>query len=438
MPESKTAWSFLIGLVLLAGLLVIGVVPRLRQSAELVSASTAPDAGVVSVGVAPPKRADGPIDLVLPSNIQAIEETAIYARTSGYVRERYVDIGDRVAAGKALAQIDTPELDQELSQARAALAQTRSGLAQARASFTQAQANLNQAHAGVEQSKANESFAGITAQRFTRLEQEELVAHQDADEKRTALAAARATTAVSQANVDAMQANLVALEASVEAAQANVAANEANVQRLKAVQSFQRVEAPFAGIITARGIDRGALITSGSGNGANLLFRIAHVENLRIFVNVPQTFVRSVAPGQEVQILVPEYPRRPFVGKIVSTAGALDPASRTLLTEVRLRNDDHALMPGMYAQVKFSLVPADAVWVIPATALIARSAGPQVIAVHGDSTVHYVSVQLGRDLGQSVEIVAGLNGTERLVVSPPDGLKEGMRVAVEGTRPAAR
>ena len=434
MPETKTTWSLLIGLALLVGLLVIGVVPRLRQNAELVAASTAPGTGVVSVGVVPPKRVDGPIDLVLPSNIQAIEETAIHARTSGYVRERYVDIGDRVAAGKVLAQIDTPELDQELGQARAALAQTRSGLAQARASLVQAQATLNQARAGLDQSKTNEDFAGITAQRFTRLEHDGLVAHQDADEKRTGLAAAHATTAVSQANVDAMQANIGALEASVEAAQANVAANEANVQRLLALQSFQKLEAPFAGIITARGIERGALITAGSGSGASPLFRIAHVENLRIFVNVPQTFVRSIVPGQEVRILVPEYPQRPFVGKIASTAGALDPTSRTLLTDVRLRNEDHALMPGMYAQVKFSLVPADAVWVVPATALITRAAGPQVIAVHRDGTVHLVGVQLGRDLGQSVEIVSGLTGQERLVVSPPDGLKEGARVVAEETR----
>jgi RND family efflux transporter MFP subunit len=434
MLKSRTTWSLLIGLVLLVILLVTGVVPRLRQNAELVAASTAPDAGVVQVSVVPPRRADGPIDLLLPSNIQAIEEAAVYARTSGYVRERYVDIGDRVAAGKVLAQIDTPELDQELSQARAALAQTRSGLAQARASLTQAQANLNQARAGLEQSKANESFAGVTSDRFTKLERDELVAHQDADEKRTGLAAARATTAVSQAHVEAMQASLGAFEASVEAARANVTASEANVQRLMALQSFQRVEAPFAGIITVRGIDRGALITSGSGSGANLLFRIAHIENLRIFVNVPQTFVRSIVPGQEAQVLVPEYPKRAFVGKIASTAGALDPTSRTLLTEVRLRNDDHALMPGMYAQIKFSLVPADAMWVIPATALISRSAGPQVLEVRRDGTVHYLGVQLGRDLGQSVEIVAGLSGSERLVVSPPDGLKEGMRVAAEESK----
>src|SRR5881296_402313 len=333
MPKSRTTWSLLVGAVLLVILLGIGVLPRLRQNAELVAASTAPDAGIVQVSVATPRRSDGPIDLVLPSNIQAIEETTIYARTNGYVRERFVDIGDRVTAGKVLAQIDTPELDQELSQARAALAQTRSGLAQARASLTQAQANLNQARAGLEQSKANESFARVTADRFGKLERDELVAHQDADEKRTALAAASATTAVSEANVAAMQANLGALEASVEAARANVAASEANVQRLVALQSFQRVEAPFAGIITARGIDRGALITSGSGNGATWMFRLAHVEDLRVFVNVPQTFVRSIVPGQEVRVLVPEYPQRSFVGKIASTAGALDPTSRTLLTK---------------------------------------------------------------------------------------------------------
>src|SRR3989442_13865212 len=205
MPQSRTTWSFLIGVALLVTLLVIGVLPRLRQNAELVAASTAPEAGLVPVSVVPPRRADGPIDLVLPSNIQAIEETAIYARTNGYVRERYVDIGERVAAGKVLAQIDTPELDQELSQTRAALTQTRSGLAQAQASSTQAQANLQQARASVDQSKANEGFASATAERFSRLEQDELVAHRDADDKRAAFAAARAATAATQTKVYPMK-----------------------------------------------------------------------------------------------------------------------------------------------------------------------------------------------------------------------------------------
>ena len=431
MPESKSGWAVLIGVAALVTLLVIGIVPRLREQSERVAAATAPDAGVISVSVVAPRHPEGPSDLLLPSNIQAIEETAMYARTSGYVRERFVDIGDRVTAGKVLAQIDTPELDQELSQARAALAQTRAGLAQAQANFTQAQANLQQARASLEQSKANEGFAAATSDRFGRLEQAELIAHQDADEKRTAHAAARATSAAAQANVEAMQANVGALEASVGAARANVAANEANVQRLAALQSFQRLEAPFAGIITFRGIDRGALITAGSSNGASPLFRIARIDTLRIFVNVPQTYVRSIVPGQKATVLVPEFPKRVFIGTIASTAGALDPASRTLLTEVRLRNDDRALMPGMYAQVKFGVAPADDVWIVPATTLVTRAAGPQVVTVRDDGTVRYLPVQLGSDLGQSVEIVSGLSGNERLITSPPDGLRDGSRVAVD-------
>src|SRR5881628_3751340 len=237
MRESRTTWSVLVGVVLLLAVLTMGVVPRVRENAELVAAATAPDAGLVSVSVVRPRPANGPTDLLLPSNIQAIEETAIYARTTGYVRERYVDIGDRVAAGKVLAQIDTPELDQELSQARASLAQTRSGLAQAQANLTQAQANLNQSRASLDLSRANEGFAGATADRFIRLERKELVAHQDADEKRTAFTAARAATAAAQANVDGMQANVGAIEASVGAARANVGASEANVQRLMTLQS---------------------------------------------------------------------------------------------------------------------------------------------------------------------------------------------------------
>jgi multidrug efflux system membrane fusion protein len=429
MRGFRKTWIALLGVVFLVVVLAIGVIPRLRQGAELVAAATAPDSGLASVTVVRPRRADGPVDLVLPSNIQAIEETAIYARTNGYVRERYVDIGDRVSAGKVLAQIDTPELDQELGQARAALAQTRASLAQSQAGLTQARATLQQARATLDQSKANEGFAGATSDRFSELERRELIAHQDADEKRAGFASARAATAAAQANVDAMQANIGALEASVGAAGANVAANEANVQRLLALQSFQRVEAPFAGIITVRGIDRGALITAGSGTANGPLFRIARVENLRIFVSVPQTFVRSIAPGQDARVLVAEYPQRTFVGKIASTAGALDPTSRTLLTEVRLRNEDHALLPGMYAQVKFSVIPADAVWLVPATALITRAAGTLVLSVGDDHTVHYRKVELGRDLGQSVEVVAGLTGAERLVINAPDGVKEGTRVA---------
>lgn len=419
-----------IALCLLAGLLALGIVPRVRRAAEL-RVAVDPQNHLLPVSLVVPRPAPATTDLDLPGNIQAIRETPIYARTNGYLRQWFVDIGDRVEAGKVLAVIDTPELDQQLSQARAQLAQAQASLAQSEAGLQQARANTQQARASFQQTKANLGLARVTAQRWNQLVTEGAVARQDADEKQSALDAAQANTEAAQANVDAAQANVGAIEANVIAARANVAANEANVRQLKALQSFQRVTAPYAGIITARTVDRGALITAGSGGAAAPLFRMAQIDTLRIFVNVPQTFVRSIAPGQEVQILVPEYPKRPFGGRIASTAGALDPTSRTLLTEVRLRNDDHALLPGMYAQVKFSLAPAETVWIVPATALLARSAGPQVVDVRRDGTVHYLGVQLGRDLGQSVEVVVGLTGGERLVLNPPDGLKEGMRVAAE-------
>jgi membrane fusion protein (multidrug efflux system) len=190
------------------------------------------------------------------------------------------------------------------------------------------------------------------------------------------------------------------------------------------------VQAPFGGIITARGIDRGALITAGNGGGSAPLFRIARIDQLRIFVNVPQAVVRSIARGQAAEVLVPEFPRQPFAGKVESTAGALDPTSRTLLTEVRLQNADGALMPGMYAQVKFAVVSAAPALLVPATTLVIGGDGAKVVVVRDDHTVHAQTVELGRDLGENVEIVSGLAGTERLVVNPPDGLKDGDRIVL--------
>jgi RND family efflux transporter MFP subunit len=435
MPESKGGWGVLVGVALIVTLFVIGIAPRVRDNAERGAATTEPDAGLVPVSIVMPRRADGPHELLLPSNIQAIEEAAIYARSNGYVRERYVDIGDRVAVGAVLALIDTPELDKELSQARATLAQTRAGLAQVQASLGQAQANLMEARASLQLSIANMELARVSADRFTRLEQEDAVARQDADERRTAFAVAQARTAAAQANVDAMQANIGSLEASVAAARANVAANEANVERQSALQSFQRVQAPFGGIITARGIDRGALITAGNGGGSAPLFRIARIDQLRIFVNVPQAVVRSIARGQAAEVLVPEFPRRRFAGKVESTAGALDPTSRTLLTEVRLQNADGALMPGMYAQVKFAVVSPAPALLVPATTLVIGGDGAKVMVVRDDHTVQSQTVELGRDLGQNVEIVSGLAGTERLVVNPPDGLKDGDRIVLGAENP---
>lgn len=406
-----------IALCLLAGLLALGIVPRMRRAAEL-RVAVDPQNHLLPVSLVVPRPAPATTDLDLPGNIQAIQETPIYARTNGYLRQWFADIGDRVEAGRVLVVIDTPELDQQLSQARATLAQAQASLAQTEASLQQARATLRQTQASL-------GLAQVTAQRWAALLADGAVAQQDVDERQSQYAAAQATAEAAQANVGALEANVIA-------AKANVAANEANVRQLTTLQSFQKVTAPYTGIITARTVDRGALITAGSGSTSVPLFRMAQIDTLRIFVNVPQTFVRSIAPGLEAKIIVREFPGRVFAGKVSRDATALDPTSRTLLTEVRVPNDNLTLRPGMYAQVKFSVVGPDPPVLIPATALVIRAEGPQVAVVAADHTVHFRKVELGRDLGATVEVTAGLQGDERLIVNVPDGLKEGSAVRPQG------
>ena len=391
-------------LVLVAGLLSLGIVPRVRRASELSTAVQESQNRLLPVSVAAPSPAPATTNLDLPGNIQAFQETPIYARVDGYLRQRYADIGDRVESGQVLAEIETPELDQQVSQAEAAL--------------SQAQAALAQTEANLQQMKANLDLARISAQRWGALLADGAVSRQDVDEKQSQYDAARASTDAAQANVDATR--------------ANVAANAANLQRLRALTSFKRVVAPYSGIVTVRTVDPGALITAGSGATSIPLFRIAQVDTLRIFVNVPQTFVRSIAPGQTAKIVVKEFPGRVFAGKVSRDANALDPTSRTLLTEVLVPNRDLTLKPGMYAQVDFSVVGPDPPVLIPATALVIRGEGPQVVVVRQDNTAHYQKVELGRDLGPTVEVVSGLKGNERLIVNIPDGLKEGIAVRPQG------
>jgi RND family efflux transporter MFP subunit len=277
----------------------------------------------------------------------------------------------------------------------------------------QARASLQQAWANVVQMRASRDFARIAADCWDQLEQRELVAHQEADQQRSAFA-------VSQANLPA--------------AQATVNAQEATVRQLEALQSYEKVTAPFDGIITARNVDIGALITAGSSTSTLELFRMGRIDTLCIYVNVPQPFVPSLQPGQTAQLLVQEFPQRTFTGKVVRTANALDPASRTLLTEVQVSNRDGTLLPGMYAQVKFVITRGDSPWLIPGNALVIRADGSQVATVGAGHTVHYQKVDIGRDYGSEVEIVSGLSGAESLITNPTDALQEGSPVQVAPLR----
>jgi len=419
-PSSRVV---VIALVVLIGLIALGAVPRLRQSAALQRAA-APT--VPTVTVMTPSRAPAATDFTLPGNVQAVQDVPVFARADGYLKRRFVDIGTRVQQGQVLAEIDTPELDQQVAQGRAALAQ-------AQASLAQAQSALQQARATLQHNEATERFNGITLERWRELKRRELVAQQDVDNFQAASDGSRADVAAARANIDA-------LAASASAARANVVAGEANLRRLTDLQSYQTLRAPFTGIVTVRNVDQGSLISSGSAPNAMPAFRVAQIDSLRIFVNVPQTFVASIAPGLATDTLVREFPDRVFKASVFSTAESLDPASRTLLTEIRMTNEGAVLRPGMYADVKFHVTRTNPPFLVPSTAVIIRSGPPHVAVVGADSIVHLKEVQLGRELGSTIEIVGGLGEQDTFILAPPDNLQDGARVnptlTTQSQRPA--
>jgi len=361
-------------LVLAAGL-VLGVIPRLHAKSKLTAAVQAiPHQTVTVTNV---NRQAGNVQLALPGDVNAFEQTKIYARADGYLLKWNTDIGAKVEAGQVLAEIDTPELDQELNQSRAALAQA----------------------------KANLILARSSAERWTGLLKDHAVSQQEVDEKTSALAAR----------------------------EADVTAAEAAVSRLEKLASFKQVRAPFAGTITARYVDTGALIHAGSS--ASALFDLAQMDTLRVHVNVPQAYLRDIATGSAVQVLVAEYPDRAFEGKILRTSGAFDPATRTLLTEIEVPNRDGALFPGIHVDVQMSVAQANPPFVVPATAVIVRSEGLQVATVNAADAIQLQKVQVGRDLGKTVEIVSGLSEGARIVTNPTDTLVDGTPVRIVGTQP---
>ena len=327
--------------------------------------------------------------LELPATIQAFEQTTIFARTSGYIKDRYVDIGDHVRKGQLLAVIEDPQTAQSLLQAEATLAQTKAQLLQA---------------------QANAELSTVTNTRWQSLVKAGVVAQQDADQKRA------------QSGADL---------AAVTAAQANITANQANVASLTQQASFSRVVAPFDGIVLSRSIDRGSLISVGSQNSVQPLFTIAQSNTVRVFANVPQANTVGLHTGDTAQVAVRELAGQTFPGTITRTSSSLDPGTRTLLVEVDLKNDGR-ILPGMYATVRFDLPPtATPPVILPANALVIRTAGPQAVVLDANNLAHFRAVTLGRDLGSETEVLSGLKPGDIVVLSPGDDVIEGAKVKPE-------
>lgn len=410
VPPSKSGPSA--GTLLLLGLIVIGLVvagffagylPRQRREQVLAAETRSEVQSLPVVTVASVTRSATRTQLVLPGNIQPVTEAPVLARASGYVRKRYVDIGDRVLEGQILAEIEAPELDQQIRQAQATL--------------QQAQSAVEQAEAGLQQGRSNENLARITAERWKNLVARGAVSKQEND--------------VYQAQYAAQQANVQALEKAVAAAKSNVGAVQANIARLNELKSYQTVRAPFAGVITVRNIDVGALITEGT----TLLYRIAQTGQMRTFINVPQSDADSVLAGQAASLEITDLRGHKFLGRVTRTSHALDPASRTLLTEVQVPNPDGVLLPGMFAQVDLQVPRTNPPLLIPGDTLVVRADGPQVAVVDADGRVHYTRVQLGRDYGDRLEVLSGLEEGQRLVVNPSDSVREGVKVQPAASSP---
>jgi len=364
-----TALAFALGSEIYLGI-------RTRVHAESKLKQTTDQAAILAVDVARPQSAAPTQEVVLPGNTQAFTDSPIYARTNGYLKKWYVDIGARVKQGQLLAEIDTPEVDQQ----------------------------LQQSHAELETAQANRDLAATTSDRWQFLLQSGSVSKQETDQ------------AVS---------NLRAQKAAVDS-------NSANVRRLEDLQSFEKVYAPFDGVITARSTDIGDLINAGSGTAVRELFHMAAIDKLRVYVAVPEVYSRAAQPGAKASLTLDEFPGDKFTGTLVRNANAIDVASRTLLTEVDVDNPTGRLLPGAYVSVHLKLPQVVRSVTVPANALLFRSEGLRVAVVRNGQAV-LVPITIGRDFGGSVEVVSGLNPSEPVVLNPADSLITGAPVRMNST-----
>lgn len=390
----------LLAVAIAAGIVFWGINARIQTAAAV--KETTQELAIPDVSVIHPKPGTVKDEVVLPGNVMAFTDSPIYARSSGYLKQWFVDIGGHAKAGQQLAIIEAPELDQQVSQAKATI--------------QQAQASLDQAIANEQQGKANEELARVNADRWANLVKKGAVSRQENDQY--------------QAQYQAQVANLNALEQAIAAARSNIAADQANLGRLQEMQSYEIVRAPFDGIITARNIDIGALINAGNGGAAQELFHMAATAKLRVYVSVPQADSRGAVPGIKAYLTLSEFPGRRFPGELVRTAGAIDTASRTLLTEVDVDNASGELRPGAYAEVHLMIPEGSRSLILPVSTLMFRSEGLRVGVVRDGNKAELVPVILGKDYGNEVEVVSGLDKNNRVIANPPDSLASGATVQV--------
>ena len=394
-------WLLAGAAVVVAGLLGWGAWQHVAQNGRAADAQKAAEDYAPTVRVQQVKKEDGPVKIVLPGATSPIDSARLFARATGYIGERRVDIGSRVKQGDLLLRISAPDQDAQLAQAQAQLEQTKAALTQAQANLASAQSNVN--------------LAKATNNRTSTLASQGWETKQNADN--------------TQANVSAGSAGVDAAAAGITVAQANIAAQYATVQRLQALVGFENVIAPMNGIITSRSADRGDLVNADTGGGTPLL-EIQDDDVLRVAVFVPQSDAVSLRDGLHAAVTVPELPGQTFDAVVARSSVALDPTSRTVQAEVDVPNADHRLRAGLYVQVAIEVPREAPAAVVPDEAIILGADGPHVAVVEGDH-VRLHPIEIARDFGTSAEVRAGLDGGEQIVMSPPTGLADGAKVKVQ-------
>jgi RND family efflux transporter MFP subunit len=375
-------------ILLVIVLLIVGGIPRIARLLDFNRKAAITQKELPGVHVQKARVSNKAALFKLPGDVQAWEEATIYARVDGFLKHWSADIGDRVHKGQLLAEIESPDMDQQLAQA----AHT-----------------LDQARATELKDKSSMSYNKLTMDRWINLRDQGAVSRQDAD------------TDINQYKNSQHQ---------VDADAESIRSNQANVERLKALKGFERVIAPFDGVVTSRRVNTGDLISSGSSSSTTNMFKVARIDTVRVFVEVPQTYVDAIHNGSTAEVTVQALGRRKFEGKIARNANELDANARTLLCEVDIDNKDGALLPGMYAQVQLSTYQSHPTVLIPATALVIRPNENQVAIITADNRIHWQTVEIGRDYGNEIEIVVGLKGGESLVVNPTDQDTENRKVTV--------
>jgi RND family efflux transporter MFP subunit len=410
-------------------LLAAGTAPRIMNQNELNRVHTdlvaaTPSVNAVVVQAAGPKE-----KLVLPGDLQPIQNIPIYARANGYLRERFVDIGDIVKAGQLLAVIDTPELDQQLEQAKANLRTAEANLTTALSDRQNYASQLFAARETIKQSRTNLEYSNTEYKRYQTLAIDGAVSYEQRDQWLKQWNSDEAALKIAQENEKAALAQVVSADARIAAAKQSVESNQANVKQIEALQGFQKVYAPCDGVITDRMVDAGALVAAGGSSGTTQLLTMARTDILRIYVDVPQSDYRNIHNGDTAEILLQEFPDKAFVGKVTNIAGSLNSNSRTLQTELRIDNRGHVLRPGSYADVRFVFDRPNPPVVVPSNAIVTKNDGLYAAVVESGS-VKYHAVDVSRDYGNKLEIGSGLKANDTVILDPPGSLADGDRVKV--------